>query len=121
VLLRAWSPALTRRARARQVDAAYDVLLMQSLSRRRSGQVADSAVRFADAARPPALPAGLAAAAAAAAKALPAVGKPPDERALALQGGLFALAAVWALALGATHPLVRARAVLHARAKHSAC
>jgi hypothetical protein len=95
-----------------QVDMAYDVLLMQSLSRRRSGQVADS-VRFADAARAPKpAPGGLSADALAGfaaqgAKALPAVGRPPDERTLALQGGLFAACAVWALALGAAHPLVR--------------
>ncbi|KAM3376784.1 protein CHAPERONE-LIKE PROTEIN OF POR1, chloroplastic isoform X1 [Capsicum galapagoense] len=31
-----------------QVEAAYDMLLMQSLSQRRSGKVVDSSVRFAD-------------------------------------------------------------------------
>ena len=31
-----------------QVEAAYDILLMQSLSKRRAGKVADKSVRFAD-------------------------------------------------------------------------
>ena len=31
-----------------QVEAAYDILLMQSLSKRRAGKVADNSVRFAD-------------------------------------------------------------------------
>ncbi|PKA59613.1 hypothetical protein AXF42_Ash018080 [Apostasia shenzhenica] len=31
-----------------QIEAAYDMLLMQSLSRRRSGKVADSGIRYAD-------------------------------------------------------------------------
>ncbi len=121
-------PALTRTGRVRacaarpaprapQVDAAYDVLLMQSLSRRRSGQGVSEAVKFADAKAPRAapLPGGLSADAlsgwaAAGAKAMPAVGKPPAQQALAVQGGVFAAAGLWALALGATHPLVRAAA-----------
>ncbi|CAI5937625.1 unnamed protein product [Closterium sp. NIES-65] len=43
------------------VEAAYDILLMQSLSRRRSGEVVDSSVRFADVQkpRPPAPPSWL--------------------------------------------------------------
>ena len=35
-----------------KVEAAYDLLLMQSLNKRRAGQVTDSRVRFADVARP---------------------------------------------------------------------
>lgn len=35
-----------------QVDTAYDVLLMQSLTKRRSGIVTDSRVKFADVSRP---------------------------------------------------------------------
>jgi hypothetical protein len=35
-----------------QVEAAYDMLLMQSLSQRRSGKVANNAVRYADVRKP---------------------------------------------------------------------
>jgi len=38
---------------ARQVEAAYDILLMQSLSRRRAGKIVDKSVRFADVPPPP--------------------------------------------------------------------
>eukprot|EP00850_Spirogloea_muscicola_P026962 SM013044S27051 [mRNA] locus=s13044:44:393:+ [translate_table: standard] len=34
--------------RVTELETAYDVLLMQSLARRRAGKVVDSAVRFAD-------------------------------------------------------------------------
>lgn len=49
--LREPEPCLSARARA-QVDTAYDVLLMQSLTKRRSGVVTDSRVKFADVPRP---------------------------------------------------------------------
>ena len=40
------------RERLPQVDNAYDVLLMQSLTKRRSGVVTDSRVKYADVPRP---------------------------------------------------------------------
>jgi len=97
------------------VEAAYDVLLMASLSKRRQGAGVPDSVRFADAKaaapRAPQLPPQLGdmgREAAASAKAMmPAVGAAPDTRTLQLQGGTFAAAALWALAIGATHTLVR--------------
>lgn len=98
---------------APQVEAAYDVLLMASLSKRRQGAGVPDSVRFADAkAAAPRLPPQLGQAAASAKALLPAVGKVPDQRTLSLQGGAFALAAVWALALGASHSPVRPFCVL---------
>lgn len=43
---------LCSRALPPQVDNAYDVLLMQSLTKRRSGVVTDSRVKYADVPRP---------------------------------------------------------------------
>ena len=99
------------------MEAAYDVLLMASLSKRRQGAGVPDSVRFADAKaaapRAPQLPPQLGdmgREAAASAKAMmPAVGAAPDTRTLQLQGGTFAAAALWALAIGATHTLVRLR------------
>jgi len=82
-----------------QVEAAYDILLMQSLSRRRSGQVVDS-VKYADVRKPK-----------------PAVGPPPawvqalrrtttltvakpDSKELATKAAVFGVLAAWTYAGG---------------------
>jgi hypothetical protein len=90
------------------------VLLMASLSKRRQGSGVPDSVRYADAKAaaprsqlplPPQL-GDLGTQAAASAKAMmPSVGATPDARTLQLQGGVFAAAAVWALAIGASHTL----------------
>ena len=99
------------------MEAAYDVLLMASLSKRRQGTGVPDSVRFADAkaAQPkaPQLPPQLGEAAASAKAMMPTVGSAPDTRTLQLQGGIFAAAALWALAIGASHTLVRARCAAH--------
>jgi hypothetical protein len=84
-----------------QVEAAYDVLLMDNMKRRLSGEAAVAkSVRFADVPKPrkkvqvqpPRLPGNL------------AIARPRDNQELATQSAVFGLLAVWTLAQALTTP-----------------
>ncbi|CAI7761928.1 unnamed protein product [Closterium sp. NIES-54] len=87
-----------------QVEAAYDILLMQSLSRRRSGEVVDSSVRFADVQkpRPPAPPSWLQKALKSSPVAVttPNTSTSSGSQALAVQSAVFASLLIWTYASG---------------------
>ena len=89
------------------MEAAYDVLLLQSLSRRRAGVVADAGVRFADTPKPrPSPPPAPSGALSLLTKALPAVDRSVggDKQALAGLAGVFAVAALWVALAGGPLP-----------------
>eukprot|EP00897_Mesotaenium_endlicherianum_P000847 jgi/Mesen1/10763/ME000091S10293 len=81
-----------------KVESAYDILLMQSLSRRRAGKGVDSKVRFADVRQPKASgpPAWLAKALSGA----PVAVATPSGNALPVQAAAFAGLAAWTFASG---------------------
>ncbi|XP_024387029.1 protein CHAPERONE-LIKE PROTEIN OF POR1, chloroplastic [Physcomitrium patens] len=84
-----------------QVEAAYDMLLMQSLSQRRAGKVVDSAVRYADVRKPKSSGGGpewLQKAL----KNAPVSFETPSNSELGLQSGLYAALIVWTFATGVT-------------------
>ncbi|CAI5516095.1 unnamed protein product [Closterium sp. Naga37s-1] len=87
-----------------RVEAAYDILLMQSLSRRRSGEVVDSSVRFADVQkpRPPAPPSWLQKALKSSPVAIttPNTSTSSGSQALAVQSAVFASLLIWTYASG---------------------
>ncbi|CAI5984408.1 unnamed protein product [Closterium sp. NIES-64] len=87
-----------------RVEAAYDILLMQSLSRRRSGEVVDSSVRFADVQkpRPPAPPSWLQKALKSSPVAVttPNTSTSSGSQALAVQSAVFASLLIWTYASG---------------------
>lgn len=82
-----------------RVEAAYDILLMQSLSRRRAGEGVATSVRFADVPRPkpPAPPSWLQSAL----RASPvAIERPSDNQTLAVQSAVFASLFIWTYTSG---------------------
>lgn len=88
-----------------KVETAYDLLLMQSLSRRRSGKVTDKSVRFADVkkARPVAAGGGGAAGPQWLQSAIKGTSlsiESPASNALAVQSAVFAALAAWTFAGG---------------------
>lgn len=86
-----------------QVEAAYDVLLMDSLNRRQAGKI-DPSIRFADVQKPAPpkpkaqLPGWVPRV------ALPAVNVPPTED-IALAGAVFAALGTWSLLEDVTRPI----------------
>jgi hypothetical protein len=83
------------------VETAYDLLLMQSLSQRRSGKVVDSAVRYADVRKPKSSSSGggpewLQKAL----KNVPVSFQTPPTSEIGIQTGLFAALIVWTFATG---------------------
>lgn len=85
-----------------QVEAAYDMLLMQSLSQRRSGKVVNSAVRYADVRKPKSSSTGTGPEwLQKALKNVPVSFQKPDNSELATQTGLYAALIIWTFATGA--------------------
>lgn len=85
-----------------QVEVAYDLLLMQSLSKRRAGNVIDSSVRFADVRRArPAATSSTPDWLQKAMKTSPVAIETPAANDLALQGAVFGGLALWTAAAGA--------------------
>eukprot|EP00850_Spirogloea_muscicola_P008002 SM000041S15561 [mRNA] locus=s41:696037:696986:- [translate_table: standard] len=84
-----------------QLETAYDVLLMQSLARRRAGKVVDSAVRFADVRhrRPGGISAPPAWLAGALRRASLSLGS-PSAADIAVQAALYGALMAWTLASG---------------------
>lgn len=92
-----------------KVEAAYDILLMQSLSRRRAGKVTDKSVRFADVkkARPAAAGGGGTGGPAwlqSAVKSTSLSIDTPASNTLAVQTAVFAALAAWTFAGGLGRP-----------------
>ena len=83
------------------MEAAYDILLMQSLEKRFAGKVSDNSVKFADVrkrgfAAPPWVASAL--------KAAPVAVERPPASALASQAAVFAALAAWTYAAGLSQP-----------------
>ena len=83
-----------------QVETAYDLLLMQSLSQRRSGKVVDSAVRYADVRKPKSSSGGGPEWLQKALKSAPLSFQNPTTSEIGTQTGLFAALIVWTVATG---------------------
>lgn len=85
-----------------QVEAAYDMLLMQSLSQRRSGKVLNSAVRYADVRKPKSSSSGVGPEwMQKALKSAPVSLQTPSTSELGTQSALFAALIIWTFATGA--------------------
>lgn len=83
--------------RMSQVDAAYDLLLMQSLSKRRAGKVVDSSVKFADVRKPRlSTPQWLQKIS----KSSPVAVETPPSNVLVTQAAVFGALAAWTFASG---------------------
>eukprot|EP00245_Coleochaete_scutata_P005510 TRINITY_DN19139_c0_g1_i1.p1 TRINITY_DN19139_c0_g1~~TRINITY_DN19139_c0_g1_i1.p1 ORF type:complete len:329 (-),score=55.10 TRINITY_DN19139_c0_g1_i1:807-1721(-) len=82
-----------------QVEAAYDILLMQSLSKRRAGNVIDSSIRFADVRKMKAASAGPEWLTGALKNAPVSLVSPPSNS-VALQAAVFGALAAWTFAGG---------------------
>ncbi|KAK4752066.1 hypothetical protein SAY87_020864 [Trapa incisa] len=82
-----------------QVEAAYDMLLMQSLIRRRAGKVVDSKVRYADV-KPAGQPQWLQSAV----KSLPISIETPSTRDLGIQAGVYGALMVCTYVNGTSTP-----------------
>lgn len=84
---------------AKQVDEAYDILLMKSFSRRKAGQVSEEGIRFADVRK--ARPANLTPAWLKSALSKVAVSvETPDSKTLATEAAVFGVLAAWTFAGG---------------------
>eukprot|EP00850_Spirogloea_muscicola_P004191 SM000018S03556 [mRNA] locus=s18:80:1049:+ [translate_table: standard] len=83
-----------------QVEAAYDILLMQSLSKRRSGKVTDSSVRFADVRKPRPAGSGLPPWLSNTLKYISLSVETPPAKDVAIQGAIYGALAAWTFAGG---------------------
>lgn len=84
-----------------QVEAAYDMLLMQSLSQRRSGKVVNSAVRYADVRKPKSSSSGVGPEwMQKALKSAPVSFQTPSTSELGTQTAIFAALIIWTFATG---------------------
>ncbi|ONK55892.1 uncharacterized protein A4U43_C10F2030 [Asparagus officinalis] len=87
------------------VEAAYDMLLMQSLTQRRAGKVVNSSIRYADVkpvrtSQPSSLPRWLQTTV----KNAPVSVETPSTRDLGIQAGVYGALAVFTFASGASSP-----------------
>jgi len=86
-----------------QVEAAYDMLLMHSLSQRRSGKVVNSAVRYADVRKPKSSSSGVGPEwMQKALKSAPVSFQTPSTSELGTQSAIFAALIIWTFATGVT-------------------